>query len=259
MTNPPLEIVLIFILFGSLVGSFLNVIIYRVPKNLSVVTPRSKCPKCSHKISWYENIPVISFLFLKGKCKKCKTKIPTEYVLVEILMGIFAYLLIPQYIHLNSMIEFIFYFSTASVFVCHFIIDVKYQILPDKINLYFLVTTIIYSLLFRDMVQVLMGGAVGFLLPYGVTYLFYKIRGVVGLGGGDIKLFGILGLILGPIGIVQNMFFSCAIGAICGLILILMKKMKSENPLAFGPFIILGATLQIYLPNIFKLVNPFLI
>lgn len=259
MINPPLEIQLIFIIFGLLVGSFLNVVIHRIPLHLSVVKPRSSCPKCKNAITWYQNIPLISFLALKGKCAHCKVKIPIRYFLVELLMGTFAYLLIPQNISFISIFYFLYYFFTAAVFVTHFLIDIEYQILPDRINLFFLFITLIFVILTKPFMGWFIGGVIGFVIPYGVTYIFYKIRGVIGLGGGDIKLFGILGLILGPIGIIQNMFFSCALGAVFGLILILLKKMKPNNPMAFGPFIILSAAVQIFLPSIFKIINPFLV
>ena len=112
MINPPFEIQLIFILFGLLVGSFLNVVIHRLPLGLSIVTPRSRCPKCNHVIKWYQNIPVLSYLFLRGRCISCKVRIPLRYVLVEIMMGIFAYLLIPHIVSINSILFFIFFRCT---------------------------------------------------------------------------------------------------------------------------------------------------
>jgi leader peptidase (prepilin peptidase)/N-methyltransferase len=225
---------------------------------MSIVTPRSKCPSCAHLIKWYQNIPVFSYLIQRGKCSKCDFKIPLSYVLVEMMMGIFSYLLIPNIIDLNNIILYFFYFSTAAVFVSHFLIDVEHQILPDKINLYLLMTVVPFVVLNRDVNFWAFGGVIGFGLPYLVTYAFYKLRGVIGLGGGDIKLFGILGLLLGPIGIVQNMFFSCALGSLVGVTLILLKKMNKDKPMAFGPYIIVSAAIQIYLPGLFNQLNPFL-
>lgn len=259
MINPPLSIELIFIVFGLLVGSFMNVVIHRVPLDVSIVKPRSRCPKCSNIIKWYQNIPVISFIFLRGKCSNCGFKIPMRYPLVELMMGIFSYLLIPEDINLNSIVAYSFYFSVACVFVCHFLIDMEHQILPDKINIYLLITVIPFVILNKSISYWAFGGVIGFGLPYIVTYLFYKIRGVIGLGGGDIKLFGILGLLLGPIGIVQNMFFSCALGSVIGILLILTKRMGKDKPMAFGPYIIVAAAIQIYFPQVFSLINPFLI
>lgn len=259
MINPPFSIELIFIIFGLLVGSFMNVVIHRVPLNISIVTPRSKCPKCSNIIKWYQNIPVLSYILLRGKCSNCGVTIPMKYPLVEAMMGIFSYLLIPETIDLNGLIYYSFYFSVACVFVCHFLIDVEHQILPDKINIYLLLTVIPFIIIQKNISFWAFGGAIGFGLPYLVTYLFYKIRGVIGLGGGDIKLFGILGLLLGPVGIVQNMFFSCALGSIIGVLLIVTKRMNKDKPMAFGPYIIVSAAVQIYFPQVFNIINPFLI
>tara|TARA_Y100000385_G_C12606192_1_gene430945 strand:- start:190 stop:516 length:327 start_codon:yes stop_codon:yes gene_type:complete len=103
----------------------------------------------------------------------------------------------------------------------------------------------------------LMGGAIGFLGPLIVTWVFYKLRGQIGLGGGDIKLFGILGLLLGPVGIMHNIFMSCFVGAIIGILLIATKRMNKDTALAFGPYIIVVASFQIYFPNYFKMINPF--
>ena len=244
-------------LFGSLIGSFLNVVIYRVPRELSVVTPRSSCPNCNHEIKWYENIPIISYLFLKGKCSNCKQKVSVRYPLVELLMGVVAMLLAPSDFAITSLINFSFYFSVAAIFLAHLMIDIEFKLLPDKINLYFLLITIPYSIANLPLFYWLAGGLIGFLGPCIITVLFYKLRGVVGLGGGDIKLFGILGLILGPFGILSNMFMSCMLGSIVGLGLIVTKKMSRDSAFAFGPFIIIAASVQIFMPEFFAMINPF--
>jgi leader peptidase (prepilin peptidase)/N-methyltransferase len=248
---------IIAFVFGSLIGSFLNVVIHRIPLKQSVVTPRSRCPKCNHLIRWYENIPMISYLALRGKCSQCSEKISIRYPLVELLVGIFAFNLFPTDVDHNSLLFFGFYFSVACILLAHLLIDVEHQILPDKINIYFLIITIPFVVLNFNLYHWLLGGIIGFFFPLLVTWLFYKIRGQIGLGGGDIKLFGILGLILGPIGIVHNIFMSCLVGSIIGIILIVSKKLDKNKPLAFGPYIIITVALQIYYPEIFDLINPF--
>jgi len=247
-----------FLCFGLLVGSFLNVVIYRVPRGLSVVSPRSSCPECSHMISWYENIPVISYLFLRGKCSECKSKISVKYPLIELAIGVISFMLAPKFLTPQSLFHFSFYFSIACVFICHFLIDIEHYILPDKLNLYLLSVTLPYVFIFYPFNHWLLGGAIGFLGPFIVTYLFYKLRGQIGLGGGDIKLFGILGLILGPVGILKTVFFSCLLGSIIGIGLIALKKMKRDSPLAFGPYILIAATLQIFFPKIVEMFDPFI-
>lgn len=242
--------------FGSLIGSFLNVVIYRLPRELSVVTPRSSCPKCKHMIKWYENIPMLSYIFLRGKCSSCGTKISIRYPLIELLTGLFAYFLAPTSLYLPELINFIFYFSIAAVFLSHILIDIEHQLLPDKLNLYLLIVILPYVVLNYSLYHWLIGGAIGFLGPLGVTYLFYKLRGQIGLGGGDIKLFGILGLILGPLGVMNNIFMSCMLGSIIGVGLIVLKKLDRDKPFAFGPFIIIAASIQIFFPDLVEYINP---
>ncbi|MAZ48779.1 MAG: prepilin peptidase [Halobacteriovoraceae bacterium] len=239
-----------------MVGSFLNVVIYRLPRNESVITPRSKCPQCSSMVKWYQNIPIISFLILKGKCANCDFKIPWRYPLTELTVALFSLLLMPVDLSPQALFNYAFFFSVACVFLAHLLIDLEHQLLPDKLNIYLLLVSIPYVVLHFPLMHWLLGALIGFFGPYGVTALFYKLRGVVGLGGGDIKLFGILGFILGPLGIINNIFMSCMIGSIIGVILIALKKLDRNAPFAFGPFIILAATLQIFFPDIVELINP---
>lgn len=244
-------------IFGLLVGSFLNVVIYRIPREQSVVTPRSSCPNCAHQIKWYENVPVISYLFLVGKCRGCKTSISIQYPLVELLMGIIAFFLAPNHITPIALINFVFYFSVACIFVSHFIIDLEFQILPDKINYYFLAISIPFAAVYYAPGFWILGGLIGFLGPFMVTYAFYKLRGQMGLGGGDIKLYGILGILLGPLGIMKTIFLSCMLGSVVGITLILTKKMNKDTPLAFGPYILIIAAIQIFAPNLLEYIDPF--
>lgn len=243
------------IFFGLLVGSFLNVVIYRIPRNLSVVTPRSSCPHCGHMIKWYENVPVLSYLVLGGKCANCKSNISIKYPLIELLCGIFAGLLAPKFLTIDAILMFLFYFSVACIFLAHFLIDLEFQILPDKINLYFLLLTLPFAFFHFPLSYWLTGAVVGFFGPFLVTYLFYKLKGQIGLGGGDIKLFGILGLLFGPIGVLNTIFLSCMLGAFWGIGLIVFKKMGKETPLAFGPFILIVAAVQIYFPELADKIN----
>jgi leader peptidase (prepilin peptidase)/N-methyltransferase len=242
--------------FGLLIGSFLNVVIHRLPLDQSVVKPRSSCPKCGHMIRWYENIPVISYLFLKGKCSNCSVKIPIRYPLIELVTGIIAFSLAPNTLELNDLINFLFYFSIASSFLAHLVIDIEHQLLPDKINIYLVLIILPFAILNLPPMHWLLGGLIGFFSTYGVTYIFYKLRGQIGLGGGDIKLFGILGILLGPIGVLNNIFMSCMLGSVIGVILIASKKLDRNTPFAFGPFIIIVASIQIFFPKIFELINP---
>lgn len=250
------EILQIFtFIFGAMIGSFLNVVIHRLPLNQSVVKPRSSCPKCGHMIKWYENIPILSYMLLKGSCSECKTKIPLFYPLIELLCGMFALFLAPRDFSASELTYFAVHFSIAAAFLAHFVIDIKHQLLPDKINIYLLIIILPFVILHKPLLFWIAGGLIGFLGPLGVTMLFYKLRGVVGLGGGDIKLYGILGLLVGPVGILNTIFMSCMLGSIVGLILIVSKKLDKNSPFAFGPYILVVAALQIFFPAIFEQIS----
>lgn len=250
-------VIKIFIfIYGLLIGSFLNVVIHRLPLGQSVVTPRSSCPKCGHKIKWYENLPVVSYLSLKGKCSNCGTKISMRYPLIELFVGFIAYFLAPDVIEINAFLNFTVQFSIAAAFVAHFFIDIEHQLLPDKINLFLLAIILPYSIFSFSFYHWFLGGILGFVIPYSITELFYRLRGVIGLGGGDIKLFGILGIYLGPLGFLNNIFMSCFLGSIIGVGLILSKKQGRDVPFAFGPFIIVCAAAQIYFPEWVEILNP---
>lgn len=249
-----MEVILTLIatLFGAIVGSFLNALIYRLPRGINIAFPRSSCPSCHKVISWYENIPVISWLFLKAKCSGCGVRISWEYPAIEILCAIFAAAIAPKELNPDSLINFLFFFSIFSAFVVHFIVDVKHQVLPDSINIYLALLFLMISIFTSPWTHWLIGGVLGLGFPLLVSWVFYLLKGQVGLGGGDIKLYGALGIYLGPIGVMQNIFLSCFLGAIVGIALIASKVIKRENPIPFGPFIIIVAGFQIFLEGWFK-------
>lgn len=265
-------------IFGSLLGSFANVVIYRMPVGLSIVMPWSHCPKCNNPLSWYEKIPIISYFMLRGKCSRCKQRISLKYPLVEILVGIIAVLLLPMYspdlydlnnlqsiyrsyfltprtdmlwslFSLKGILLYLFYLSTAVVFIVIFLIDLYHQIIPNEINGYLGITFFIYALFLFPLNHWLIGGLFGFFFPLTVSWIFFKTRKKIGLGGGDIKLFGVLGLILGPLRLIQNIFLSCLLGSIIGLLLIIIRRNRFGIPIPFGPFIIIVSSLQIYFPK----------
>jgi len=249
-----LEIILTIFatIFGLLVGSFLNALIYRLPRNINIALPRSSCTNCNKVITWYENIPVISYIFLRGRCSGCKSKISLEYPAVEILSAVAAFLIAPSSFNGPDLLNFFFFFSIYCCFLVHFIVDLKHQILPDSINIYLAALFLIISYFTQPWTHWFIGGAIGLGFPLIVSWVFYQLKGQVGLGGGDIKLYGALGLYLGPIGIMQNIFLSCFLGALIGLFLIFTKLIKKDNPIPFGPFIIVVGALQIFGESWFK-------
>lgn len=243
---------------GAILGSFLNALIYRLPREISILkTKRSHCPGCNKVIRWYENIPILSFLALRGKCSECSFKIPIRYLAIELFMATAFWFLTPTNQSMPNLILYTFQAIVLTCFIAHFFIDIDFQILPDSINFILAVTFLAAGLYFYDWKHSLIGGAVGFLMPLGITWVFYKLRGQIGLGGGDIKLFGALGLYLGLAGIFQNLFVSCFIGSIFGISLMLFFKHGKDKPMPFGPSIILTASLQIFFPNQFSQLMSF--
>lgn len=238
--------------FGLLVGSFLNALIYRLPREINIAMPRSSCPSCKKVIAWYENIPVLSFIFLKGRCSGCGVKISWQYPAVELVTSLVAALLAPKNIDGQSIMSFLFFFGVFCAFLVHFIVDLKHQILPDSVNLYLAALFLLISVFNEPWTHWLVGAALGFGFPFLVSWVFYQLKGQIGLGGGDIKLYGALGIYLGPIGIMQNLFLSCFLGALTGIALIGLKVIKRENPIPFGPFILVVGAVQIFAEGWFK-------
>ncbi|MCK5884543.1 MAG: prepilin peptidase [Bacteriovoracaceae bacterium] len=239
--------------FGAIFGSFLNVVIYRIPLGLNVARPRSTCPSCKKLIHWYENIPLLSYLALRGKCLKCKARIPFSYFIVELIAGAMALYLFPNSFSFETIIRFVVLFSTVCVFISHFFIDLKHKILPDVLNLYLAAIFLGYALLFYSWKHWAIGLAIGGGFPFLVSSTYLLFAKKEGLGLGDVKLFAALGIYLGPLGIITNVFLSCMLGSIVGVLLILTKKMSRDYPIPFGPFIILAASLQIFFPKIVKM------
>ncbi|MCO5143325.1 MAG: prepilin peptidase [Oligoflexia bacterium] len=232
-------------LLGLCIGSFLNVVIYRLPLKKSIVSPRSRCPECTYSIPWYFNIPLLSFLFLMGKCYKCKTSISYRYPIVELLTGVGFFLV--SYYHEN-----IFYWPFGFFFISALIsssfIDLDHWIIPDKITYPGMFIGIISSFFtpgFENLVPSFIGSLAGLLFGGGILYfiawLYLKLTGNDGLGGGDIKLLAMVGAFLGIQGAVITLIISSIVGSILGIFLIFIKGKAGKSAIPFGPFISLGA------------------
>lgn len=255
------ELYILFFLFGIIVGSFQNVLILRLPLEQDVVFTSSHCPKCKNKLKWFHNIPLFGYLLLRGKCAFCGTKISKQYPFIELLAGLISLWLMPEKFILPHLLQYLFFFTTLIVFITHIVIDLRYKILPNELNAFLLVTFLFFAVFNFSVMHWGFGLLVGLFLPLSVAYGFYKLRGVEGLGGGDIKLFAILGIYLGPLGIIQNIFLSCFVGSIVGVGLIYSGKIDRDYAIPFGPSIILVAFAQMYFPNemtyLFKAVGFF--
>lgn len=228
-------IVFIFII-GLCIGSFLNVVGLRVPKKESIVFPGSHCTKCEHKLKAYELIPFFSYIFLRGKCRKCKEKISFEYPLFELLTGlVFVFL----FMNTTNIVQFIFYALLMSVMIALTISDLEYRIVPNKILIYafsVLVPLGVYVGIFIEQnsyLSHLLGGVIFF-----VSLLLLAVITKGGMGGGDIKLLSLIGLALGLKKTFLIFFIACTVGAVIGIIVKMFKKDSSVVP--FVPFICVG-------------------
>lgn len=231
--------VIIFIL-GLIFGSFFNVVGLRIPKKQSIVYPNSHCPRCQHELAWYENIPVVSYLFLRGKCHHCHMKISPIYPVFELITGsLFAF----SFVQFGFTREFIIAILFISLLVIITVSDIHYMIIPDQVLLFFLIVFIVTRLIqpLSPWWDALLGAAIGFLILY---LLAIVSRG--GMGGGDIKLFFVLGLILGTKATLMTLFLASMIGTVFGLIMILVRGYQKRMPIPFGPFIAIGAVLAFF-------------
>jgi len=229
---------LIFIT-GTLIGSFLNVCIYRIPENKSIVSPPSSCSVCGHRLGFLDLIPVLTYVFNKGKCRHCGAKYSVQYPLIELLNGIFYLLVFYKYgLEWISVMHCI----TISLLIVIFMIDLRYKIIPDSLVIFGLLYTIIISIMLIDIN--IWDKVFGFL--FGFT-LFLVIALVTNaMGGGDIKLMGLLGLNFGLKGIIFITIFSFIIGAIISILLLITKKATRKDYIPFGPFIAVSAVTYIF-------------
>jgi len=220
---------------GLVTGSFLNVIIYRVPRNLSVVRPRSFCPKCRVKIPWYENVPVASYLALRGRCRWCGARISPRYPVVEAAGAALALVALRLF---GPTLEAAFAFAFLMALMAVTFIDWDFRIIPDGISLPFIAIGLLWSLL--NPALTLAGSAVGALVGGGSLYLIgliYKgVRKAEGMGGGDVKLMAMIGAFLGIKLVVPVVLIASFGGAVYGVALLRAGK-GARSAVAFGSFL----------------------
>ena len=234
-----IEIILIFIL-GLIVGSFSNVCIYRIPRNESIIYPASHCPKCRSKIKPVDNIPLLSFILLKGRCRNCKSKISIQYPIVELLTGL-IYLII--YLIYGLSIQSLIYIILSSALIIIAFIDLNEQIVPDVISLPGIVIGFIISFFvpyisfINSALGVVVGGGIILIIGLAGSVIFKKEA----MGGGDVKLAAMIGAFLGWRYIIISLFLGFFLGALAGIFLIISKIKSREDTVPFGPFIVLGS------------------
>lgn len=256
------------VIFGLMVGSFLNVVIHRLPKMMerewhnnclelqgkeapeeikyTLANPRSACPKCGHMISALENIPIISYLALKGKCHSCKNPIGMRYPLIEALTGV-----------LIGMVSWKFGYSATTIFawaltfslIALTFIDFDTQLLPDDITLPLLWLGLLFNLNagFTDLKSAVIGAVAGYLILWSIYWLFKLVTGKEGMGYGDFKLLAAIGAWFGWQLLPAVILLSSVLGAVIGISLIVFTKRGREVPMPFGPFLAIGGIAALFL------------
>jgi leader peptidase (prepilin peptidase)/N-methyltransferase len=245
---------------GLVVGSFLNVVIYRLPvmmnrswireckehsgeaadpdeqQPFNLLTPASRCPQCNHRVSAAENIPVISYLFLKGRCSGCGTAISMRYPLVELSTAILSVI---TALHFGYSMQTLAALGFTWALIPLFLIDFDHQILPDSITLPLLWSGLLFSLfnLFVDSHTSIVGAVAGYLSLWTIFHVFKLLTGKEGMGYGDFKLLGALGAWVGWQSLPVVILFSSVVGAAIGITLILFKGRDHSQPMPFGPFL----------------------
>lgn len=231
--------------FGSLIGSFLNVCIVRLPRDESVNHPRSHCRSCQKTLPFYDLIPIVSYLWRRGKCRFCNASFSIDYLIVELLAGCLSVVTFNTF---GFRAMGLAYFSFVASLIAITFIDIHHRIIPDVISMggtvlgfllsfYFLTITPLQSFL-----GILSGGGILFLL----AYFYFKSTKREGLGGGDIKLAAMIGAFLGYQGVFLTLFIGSMLGAVWGLIMMIIKKQNLQYALPFGPFLALGALIVLF-------------
>jgi len=231
-------------LFGLCFGSFLNVVIYRIPNGLSILSPPSFCPSCRTPIRFHDNIPILSYLFLQGRCRHCKAKIPLRYPLVELLTGLLFLLLLRRF---GLSLEFLSMAIFLALLLPISFIDLEHKIIPDVLSISGIFLGLLLSL-FRNPISfkgslfgLLLGGGILFLISF-VYELFTKREG---MGGGDIKLLAMIGSFLGVKGVLFSLIVASFIGTCVGIPLMIAKGADTKYAIPFGPFLSLSALIYI--------------
>ena len=246
---------LFVIILGGLWGSFANVCIYRLPLDKGVVSGRSYCPKCKKQITWKDNIPIISYFLLNGKCRKCKKPISSQYALVEFLSILFFTIIYFLYgITLTTVLLMVLSLS----FIIIFFIDLKHFIIPNEITFSMMALGFIKSFdpnlnsLFPNYINSLIGGLLGYGIIWSIIFFYKQVRKKEGMGLGDAKLFGVIGFWFGWLAIPFIIFLSSIIALLSVVPSLLKNSRTMSSQIPFGPYIIIGTLIYLFFENSFK-------
>lgn len=240
-------------LLGSIVGSFLNVCIYRMPRNLSIISPSSRCPSCSTTIRPQDNIPIISFLILGGRCRYCKARIPARYPMVEFINGL-MYALVALRFSIGWHTPALLAFCSAMLVIIF--IDLDFQIIPDSVTIPGIIVGFIAGSLIlpdpfeRDSLLGLKGSLTGLISGGGLFYLIAILGHIAfrqeAMGGGDIKMMAMTGAFLGWKAVLLTTFSGSLLGSVAGIFLMVFRGKGRMAKIPFGPFLAAGAVLSLF-------------
>ena len=241
---------------GSIWGSFCNVCIYRLPDNDSVVTKRSFCRSCKNKIKWYDNIPLLSFIFLKGKCRDCKNEISSQYFLVELISAVsFLFIYFIYGISITTLLLIIL----SIFFIIIFFIDLKHYIIPNELTFPLMLIGFIKSFdpnlnqtIFPNYINSLLGGFFGYAVIWLIIFFYKKVRNKEGMGLGVAKLMAVVGFWFGWASIPFTIFISSAVALVLVIPSLIKKTRNMSAQIPFGPYIIIGCIIYVTFANQLK-------
>ena len=238
-------IAVVLFALGASVGSFLNVCIVRLPQGGSLLRPGSHCPQCGTPIRFYDNIPLLSYLILRGRCRQCKASISSRYLIVEALSGLLSLAL---FFRFGLSVEFAIHFVFFAALLVIIFIDLDTFTIPDVITLPGIVAGVAASIMLPSitLVESLVGLAVGGGLLFFVALGYQVLRKREGIGGGDIKLLAMIGAFLGWPGVLFTLFTSSLVGACAGLLLMVKEKGGGSTMIPYGPFLAMGAMSYVF-------------
>ena len=235
---------IIVFIFGCIWGSFSNVCINRIPFNKNVISGRSYCPQCQKLIKWYDNIPLLSFILLKARCRDCSTKISPKYFLIELISGL--NFVIAFYFFGFSLTTLLFFILSIS-FIIIFFIDLKHFIIPNELTYPLMIIGFIKSFdpnlnlnLFPNALNSLIGGMFGFIIIWLIIFIYKKFRNKEGMGLGDAKLLSAIGFWFGWVSIPFVIFFSSVVALLSVIPDLIKSKKNLSSQIPFGPYIIIG-------------------
>ena len=243
-------------IFGSIFGSFCNVCIYRLPLSKSIAKERSFCPSCKSPINWHDNIPLLSFVLLKSKCRTCGNKINFQYFLVELIAAV-SFLSI--YFIFGTSITTLLLLILSVFFIIIFFIDLKHYIIPNELTFPLMVIGFLKSFdpnlnkaIFPNYINSLIGGLIGYLIIWFIIFVYKKIRNKEGMGLGDAKLLAVVGFWFGWLSIPFTIFISSLVALIFVIPSVLNKSRNMTSQIPFGPYIIIGSIVYVSFANEIK-------